>query len=139
MPAELIHLGPGSALPEWLAALDAALFGHAWGPLDEHEHAWILPPMGFARWKVIPALGEAELLRIGVSPEARGQGEGRRLLRASTEAVRKLGVAECRLEVRVSNAPARGLYEAEGWQCVGIRKSYYRNGEDAALYQLTLS
>jgi len=38
------------------------------------------------------------------------------------------------LEVGVSNAAARRLYEAAGWRESGLRKGYYRDGEDAALY-----
>ncbi len=130
----LLHFGPGSALPAWLEHLECAAFGDAWGALEENEQMWAMPGLGYARWRLVPVVGEAELLRIAVSPEARGQGHGRRILRASTEALRGLGLTELHLEVRVSNAPARRLYEAEGWRCQGLRKAYYRDGEDAALY-----
>lgn len=138
MPASLVHLGPGSALPTWLTELDGLLFDQAWGALDDHEHLWAAPPLGYARWHVPPNLGEAELLRIGVAETARGKGLGRLLLRESLHALRTAHVIECRLEVRISNAPARRLYESDGWRLRGIRKGYYRNGEDAALYQLSL-
>lgn len=133
-PGALIHFGPGSALPAWVEALEREAFGEAWGPLDDLEQMWALKELGYARWQVIPAAGEAELLRIAVWPEGRGKGLGRRLLQASTEALKSIGISELHLEVRVSNEPARKLYEAEGWRSTGIRKAYYRDGEDAALY-----
>jgi len=136
---ELTHVGPGSALPAWVEALEREAFGEAWGPLDDLEQLWALEGIGYARWQVIPAAAEAELLRIAVSPAARGKGQGRRLLAESSEALRALGVSELYLEVRVSNTAARSLYEAEGWVFTGIRKAYYRDGEDAALYGKTLS
>lgn len=128
------HFGPGSALPAWVETLEREAFGEAWGPLDDLEQMWALEGLGYARWQVIPAAGEAELLRIAVKPEGRGKGLGRRLLQASTEALKALGVSELHLEVRFSNTAARKLYEAEGWRFTGIRKGYYRDGEDAALY-----
>ena len=135
----MIHLGPGSALPAWLEALERAAFGSAWGALEDHEQIWLIEGFAYARWSLVAAVGEAELLRIAVAPEVRGQGLGRRLLRSSVEALRTLGVTHYRLEVRVSNAPARRLYEAEGWQFQGIRQGYYRDGEDAGLYCKTLA
>ena len=130
----LAHFGPGSALPAWVEALEREAFGEAWGALDDQEQMWILEGRGYARWLLIPAAGEAELLRIAVRSEARGQGSGRRLLRESTAALRALGAKDAHLEVRVSNGAARRLYESEGWRYAGIRKGYYRDGEDAALY-----
>lgn len=135
---ELTHFGPGSALPAWVEALEREAFGEAWGALEEREQMWALENLGYARWGLIPAAGEAELLRIAVRPEARGRGAGRRILRESTEALRALGIAELHLEVRISNTSARHLYESEGWRPAGLRKGYYRDGEDAALYGKTL-
>ena len=45
-----------------------------------------------------------------------------------------LGAAVCTLEVRLSNAAARKLYEAFGFRPVGVRPRYYSdNGEDALI------
>jgi len=128
------HLGPGSLVPAWVEAIDLACFGEVWGALDEFEHIWGCCPSGFARWRIIPEVGEAELLRLGVAAELRRSGHGRWLLRHSQAQLARLGVTVLHLEVRVSNAPARALYESEGWVCQGLRKGYYRDGEAAALY-----
>lgn len=137
MKMPLVHYGPGSAMPLWIETLDRTTFGEAWGALDEHEMVWAYQGLAFARWRAVPALGEAELLRIAVLPEARGRGLGRDLLRASVAALKDLGLGTFHLEVRVSNAPARRLYESEGWREDGLRPKYYRDGEDAALYSLS--
>lgn len=42
------------------------------------------------------------------------------------------------LEVRVSNEPAKKLYEKYGFKNVGIRKGYYNDGEDAIVMVKTL-
>lgn len=128
------HYGPGSALPAWVESLEQQAFGEAWGTLEDNEQMWSLHGLAYARWRLVAVVGEAELLRIAVNPEARGRGLGRSILGASTEALYNLGITELHLEVRVSNTAARRLYEAEGWREAGLRKGYYRDGEDAALY-----
>ena len=131
-------LGPGSALPEWIERLESATFGDSWGALGDHERIWTEPPDGFARWMVVPEGGEAELLRIAVDPSARRKGLARTLLRAAEADLRNLGIRSLHLEVRLSNAAARTLYESEGWRLQGRRPRYYRDGEDAALYTKSL-
>ncbi len=133
----ITHLGPGSQAPGWIEELDRLTFGESWGPLDDTEHLWSSPG-AFARWRVVEPAQEAELLRIAVDPARRRAGEGRALLRHCQARLAAMGIATLHLEVRVSNAPARALYEKEGWVARGIRKAYYRDGEDAALYVLEL-
>lgn len=130
----ILHLGPGSQVPGWIENLERLAFGDTWGPLDDGEHLWGDDAQGFARWRVIEAAGEAELLRIAVDPALRRGGHGRSLLRHSEAHLSRMGVTTLHLEVRISNAPARRLYESEGWKAGGVRKAYYRDGEDAALY-----
>jgi [ribosomal protein S18]-alanine N-acetyltransferase len=129
-----LPLGPGSQLPAWLEDLDAACFGRTWGPLDEGELLWVEPGLGFARWSTCPPIGEAELLRLAVVPSARRTGLGRRLLETSVRELAGGGMDVLRLEVRASNAAARALYESGGWVPDGLRRAYYRDGEDAVLY-----
>lgn len=134
----LLRLGAGSELPAWIEALERRVFGDAWGPLDSDEVLWALPETAYARWRQSPVVGEGELLRIAVAPEARGQGLARRLLREGHQRLAAEGLETLFLEVRVSNAAARALYASEGWAEIGLRRAYYRDGEDAALYRREL-
>ncbi|HET8900439.1 MAG TPA: hypothetical protein VFM84_00760, partial [Holophagaceae bacterium] len=58
----------------------------------------------------------------------------RTLLRACEAELAAAGIRDLHLEVRVSNAAARSLYAGAGWRESGLRKGYYRDGEDAVLY-----
>jgi [ribosomal protein S18]-alanine N-acetyltransferase len=82
---------------------------------------------------------EWELENIVVSAAARRTGLGTRLLRALLHAAGETNSVAVFLEVRASNAAARGLYEKLGFRQTGRRKSYYANPlEDAILYRLDL-
>jgi ribosomal-protein-alanine N-acetyltransferase len=74
---------------------------------------------------------EAELLAVGVAPEARRRGVARALLSAAHAAWVAAGVRSATLEVRVGNGPAIALYRAFGWFAAGVRRGYYADGEDA--------
>ncbi len=79
--------------------------------------------------------GEWELENIVVAPDARRQGVGNRLLGALLTKAVETDSAGVFLEVRESNAAARGLYEKAGFRQSGRRKSYYADPqEDAVLY-----
>lgn len=78
-----------------------------------------------------PPQPEAEVHTIGVDPAHQGRGLGRVLLHRLLDAADQVG-ATIFLEVRTDNEPARGLYESEGFEIVGVRKRYYRpSGADA--------
>ena len=121
-------------LSPWLRALDEGTFGEAWGELEPHEAVWMIEGAAFARWSLVDAAKEAELLRIAVDPARRGQGLARTLLTACEAELATAGIRDLHLEVRVSNAAARSLYAGAGWRESGLRKGYYRDGEDAVLY-----
>ncbi|MEU6251899.1 GNAT family N-acetyltransferase [Streptomyces sp. NPDC047043] len=55
-----------------------------------------------------------------VAEKARGAGVGRALLRAVREEARRQGARRLTLRVLGHNAPARGLYEAEGFVVEGV-------------------
>jgi ribosomal protein S18 acetylase RimI-like enzyme len=92
-------------------------------------------------WRRI-ALRSRELLTIAVRPAERRRGAGRRLLQAVIKRVRKAGARALFLEVGAGNPAARRLYEAVGFQSIGIRPGYYqRDGgtpADAVVMQLIL-
>jgi ribosomal-protein-alanine N-acetyltransferase len=122
-------------VPGWAEEIEQDCFGRPWGPLDEDEHLWVVPAAGFARWRVVPQLEEAELLRLAVAAPLRRRGVGVALLRHCQSELARMGVPVLFLEVRVTNAGARALYEREGWRYQGLREAYYRDGEDAAIYR----
>jgi ribosomal-protein-alanine N-acetyltransferase len=84
-------------------------------------------------------LDEGELANLAVAPDHRRQGVGQALLDAMLSDAERRGVRQMYLEVRASNATARKLYEARGFEEVGRRKGYYRSPvEDALILRCTL-
>ncbi len=84
--------------------------------------------------------GESELLNIAVLGDYRGRGFGSALLsHAEKNALSdKSGVIY--LEVRKSNAPARGLYRKFCFEELGVRRNYYSHPtEDAVIMRKILS
>ena len=82
---------------------------------------------------------EIHLQNIATTAERRRSGVARSLMEALLAAARKKGSALVTLEVRVSNDPARRLYESYGFIPAGLRKKYYiDNGEDALIMYLDL-
>ena len=94
------------------------------------------PPQGFAVWRLLD--GEAEILTLGVAPDARRLGLGGALLDSALEDARHRSARRLFLEVDAGNAPALALYGARGFAQVGIRRGYYRDGADALVMSLTL-
>jgi ribosomal-protein-alanine N-acetyltransferase len=89
-------------------------------PLDEQ-------PLGFVLLRAIA--GEAEIISIGVRPEVRRAGIGRRLMDAALAAAAAGGAERLFLEVAADNWQALGLYLPYGFTEVGRRPNYYqRNG-----------
>lgn len=80
-------------------------------------------PAGFCAWRQTAA-DEAELLNIGVAPEARRQGIAAALL----DALCKAATGDIFLEVAEPNAAAIALYCKHGWTPVATRKGYYSGG-----------
>lgn len=85
------------------------------------------------------ALDQAELANVAVRAEARGRGVGRRLVEHVIRECAHRGALELFLEVRESNAAARGLYRSEGFSEIGRRRRYYeRPVEDALILRRPL-
>lgn len=68
---------------------------------------------------------ELHLLNLTIAPRHWGQGWGRRLLDRLVRHARAAHAASVWLEVRESNARARGIYERYGFMQVGVRRGYY--------------
>src|SRR6266567_720989 len=78
---------------------------------------------------------ECELENVVVHRQRQSRGLGLKLVHALVDAARNQNATRIFLEVRESNAAARGLYEKCGFTISGRRKLYYNNpAEDAVLY-----
>ena len=86
--------------------------------------------LGFAGMWVV--LDEGHITNIAIEQAFRGRGIGRRLTAELMQYAANLGVHYMTLEVRRSNAVAQHVYTRLGFIQVGVRKRYYEdNGEDA--------
>lgn len=90
---------------------------------------------GFVVWRVVA--DEAEIITIGVHPDARRGGIAAAMLTLVENDVKKRGGKKIFLEVAENNVPARALYEHNGYVRVGVRPKYY-NGVDAILMEKAL-
>ena len=120
----------------WSAGImrDCFLAGH-WG--------WTAKLRGeLVAYGVVQAvLDEAHLLNICTAPGWQGQGIGRGMLTWVMQQCAAREMQRMLLEVRISNAPALGLYRALGFQQDGVRKGYYPASggrEDAVLMSRAL-
>jgi len=85
--------------------------------------------------------GEAHILNLCVDAPARCRGIGRLLLGYLLDRAAAAGMAEAYLEVRPSNTAAIRLYQALGFEQVGVRRGYYQavgGREDAAVLKRAL-
>ena len=118
-----------------LAALHGACFDDPWDAAAMADilampgtFGWIAldgpHPAGFVLCRV--AADEVEILSVGVIPDRRGEGSGRRLLAAALDGAVARGAKAMALEVAADNAAARALYDGAGFVKVGARPRYYQ-------------
>lgn len=132
-----------------IAELEIETSGHPWSEesilhdITESKIAVVISAelddklVGYADvWNIA---GEGQLNNIAVTGEARGNHIGQKMMEYLFDALRESGATEMSLEVRVSNTPARRMYEKLGFVNLGIRPGYYEdNGEDAVIYRKDL-
>jgi ribosomal-protein-alanine N-acetyltransferase len=125
-------------------AIESASFPTPWPP---YAFRGELETNRMARYLVVRAGGrviayagiwlmvdEAHVTTFAVLPAYRRRGIGGRLLSEVIELSAALGATVVTLEVRLSNASARQLYQRFGFRPVGVRPRYYSdNGEDALI------
>lgn len=90
---------------------------------------------GFVVWRVVA--DEAEIITIGVHPDARKAGIASAMLVIIEADAKKRGAKKMFLEVAENNHPARALYEHNGYIQIGMRPKYY-DGIDAILMEKQL-
>jgi ribosomal-protein-alanine N-acetyltransferase len=76
---------------------------------------------------------DVQINNIAVHPDFRRSGIGEAMLRDVLGWARSAGAVFVSLEVRVSNASARALYEKQGFRLLAVRKSYYTKPDEDAL------
>jgi len=86
-------------------------------------------------WLVVD---ELHITLVATDPGQRRQGLGRLALSALLRQGVGAGAVHATLEVAASNAAAVALYAALGFQSAGVRRGYYRNGDDALIQWLRL-
>ena len=142
MTATLRAAGPGDL--ELFAALEAEVFSEdPWTPfmladelMSPASRYWIAAdesgaPIGYGGVKV--GGDQADVMTIGVAPQARGSGVGRAILDALLDWARQAGAAEIFLDVRPSNEGAIALYNSRGFVEIGRRPRYFRNPVEEAV------
>lgn len=83
-------------------------------------------------------LDELQITMIGVEPEHRRRGLGRAVLKRLLLDASSAGARHAILDVAEDNHGARALYSAFGFQTVGRRDRYYRDGKNALIQSLEM-
>ncbi|MEX2183831.1 MAG: ribosomal protein S18-alanine N-acetyltransferase [Chloroflexota bacterium] len=130
-----------------ISAIEQASFASPWPP---NAYRSELESNRLANYLVVRAGGrivgyggmwlmvdEAHITTFAVHPAWRRQRIGERLLIAFLDLAVERGAHEATLEVRLSNLPARRLYEKYGFRPVGLRPRYYSDDHEDALIMTT--
>jgi len=134
-----------------LDVLEKQLFGAAAWSTDSLAQEVVGPGRWYvgAQYGAGPLVGyaglwfdgvDAQVMTIGTAAAHQGTGVGRALLDALVARARELGAPSVLLEVRVDNEPALRLYEAVGFEKLGMRRGYYQpENKDAWTMRLDLA
>ncbi|MFC1579694.1 ribosomal protein S18-alanine N-acetyltransferase [Thermodesulfobacteriota bacterium] len=76
---------------------------------------------------------EIQLINIAVHRDERGKGLGHHLMTSMIETGFSKGSQYIWLEVRISNLPAKRLYNRLGFEEIGRRRGYYRETKEDAI------
>ena len=116
------------AVESWVAELNSSIAKYI--VLEQEDII-----KGFAGFWLIA--GEAQVTRVAVAKDARGQGLGLILTAALIAAAWQDGAEAVTLEVRKSNVAAQTVYTQTGFTVSGVRPHYYEdNKEDAIIMWL---
>ena len=143
---QVFHFFNNPAHLKEISALERASFVNPWS--CESLSAEILNPLnltsiissksatkpeilGYSLTRIISP--EAELLRVAVKPEVRGQGAATKILAELLRKLIPLQVEKVYLEVSEKNLPAIALYQKAGFSNISYRPNYYDNGTTGAL------
>lgn len=122
-------------------AIEQAAFSDPWSARDFREcvasdvvFLVAAAPDGVAGYVIAQdAADEGEILNLAVAPARHRSGIGRALVERVLATLARRGAHRVFLEVRESNAAARALYAALGFQEVARRSRYYRRPVEDAI------
>ena len=92
---------------------------------DAIKGSYLDPEILWAYCILFPAVDELHLLNITVSPKLRRLGIGAKMMHAIEGVAAQQQMPRIILEVRPSNINALQLYQALGYEQIGLRKNYY--------------
>ncbi len=92
--------------------------------------------VGYAGLRVVGDQGDIQT--IAVDAEHRRDGIGRAMLVELLAEAKRRRAADVFLEVRTDNPGATALYESLGFERLAVRRGYYKDGVDAAVYRKVL-
>jgi [ribosomal protein S18]-alanine N-acetyltransferase len=129
----------GTAHLALIEALHAECFAESWGAASFGE----LIASGAIAWLALEgeravgllvtraAVGEGEIITLGILPAARRRGIARRLLEHGLAEAAGAGCRMIYLEVGCGNEAALTLYRTAGFRDVGRRRGYYQQRDKA--------
>ncbi|HEY7758434.1 MAG TPA: ribosomal protein S18-alanine N-acetyltransferase [Burkholderiales bacterium] len=130
-------------------AIERTIYTHPWtvgnfrDSLQAGYSCWVMErdraTVGYGVLMI--GVAEAHLLNLSVAREWQRRGLGRELLQHFIQLARQLEAERLFLEVRPSNASARGLYARAGFRELYVRRGYYpadSGREDAILMGMDL-
>lgn len=102
---------------------------------DYHMHCMWLDEALVGYIVMMHVVDEFHLLNLSIRADLQGLGHGKHLLQWGLSQAKLAGATGMLLEVRPSNAAAKGLYDKEGFKLIGARKNYYpaHSGREDAL------
>ena len=83
-------------------------------------------------------LDELQITMLAVDPDQRRRGLGRAVLRHLLMDASNAGVKQAILDVAHDNDAAQALYSSFGFETIGRRAYYYRDGKDALIQSLDI-
>ncbi|MEX0589043.1 MAG: GNAT family N-acetyltransferase [Cyanobium sp.] len=128
-------------------ALDQASLGGLWSATQWHSELVDPRRPGVGLWQGTSLLAmasgwlvvdELHITLVAVAPDQRRQGLGRQVLQALLHGSWLQGAQHATLEVAASNTSAIALYRCLGFRDAGLRRDYYRNGDDALIQWVRL-
>lgn len=113
-----------------------------WDEIDYSHHQLFVfeesnGVQGYALFTAVPGDDIAHLLKILVVPNLQGTLAASRFWAQILENLKAMGFSRVYLEVKATNTRAIGFYQKNGFKTLRKVKSYYSDGTDGVMMQLT--